>query len=290
MPSTAAWRGWQEFRVARRAFEDRSRSQCSFYLEPIDGSALPPFLPGQFLTFSLIVADSEAPQGASRAITRCYSLSDRPDPAHYRVTIKRVPPPSDRPDVPAGASSNHFHDHVHQGDVLKVKAPAGHFVIDSNTQPPAVLIAGGIGITPMMSMLRWIVAEQSARTVHLSYGVRNGGEHAFKELLEQLAAQHPNVHLNVAYSRPEADDLAGRDYQHAIRIEVAVLRHGEGEMAHVPSEEALDRLRDRHAQPQHVDRQAATRSSTTPPVRRTRRSSSTTATSTTCRTTSARKA
>lgn len=133
MPSTAAWRGWQEFRVARRAFEDRSRSQCSFYLEPIDGSALPPFLPGQFLTFSLTVADSEAPQGASRAITRCYSLSDRPDPAHYRVTIKRVPPPSDRPDVPAGASSNHFHDHVHQGDVLKVKAPAGHFVIEYPT-------------------------------------------------------------------------------------------------------------------------------------------------------------
>jgi hypothetical protein len=76
----------------------------------------------------------------------------------------------------------------------------------------------------MMSMLRWCLAEQPARTVHLFYGVRNGGEHAFKELLEQFAAQHPNVHLNVVYSRPEGGDMAGRDYQHAGRVDVELLR------------------------------------------------------------------
>ena len=160
-PSTGAWPGWREFRVARREFEDRAHTQCSFYLEPVDGSLLPPFAPGQFLTFSLHVADSLAPQvDVSRSITRCYSLSDRPHPKHFRVTIKRVPAPLDRPDVPAGASSSHFHDHVQQGDVLKLKAPAGHFFIDPDASVPAVLIAGGIGITPMMSMLRWCLAEQ----------------------------------------------------------------------------------------------------------------------------------
>ena len=225
MPSTGAWPGWREFRVARRAFEDRAQTQCSFYLEPVDGSTLAPFRSGQFLTFSLQVADDATPQaGASRVITRCYSLSDRPDPKHYRVTIKRVPPPADRPDVPPGASSNHFHDHVQEGDVLRVKAPAGHFFIDADADVPVVLTAGGIGITPMMSMLRWCLAEQPARTVHLFYGVRNGGEHAFKELLEELAAQHRNVHLNVAYSRPEAGDLVGRDYQHAGRVDLDLLR------------------------------------------------------------------
>ncbi len=209
----------------RRAFEDRSHSQCSFYLESVDGLPLPPFLPGQFLTFSLDIAAPVALQArGSRAITRCYSLSDRPDPKYYRVTIKRVPPPANRPDCAPGVSSSHFHDHVQPGDVLKVKAPAGHFFIDPVATVPVVLIAGGIGITPIMSMLRWCLAEQPASTMHLFYGVRNGGEQAFKQLLEQLAMQHANVHLNVVYSRPEAGELAGRDYQHEGRVDVELLR------------------------------------------------------------------
>ncbi len=86
----AAWAGWRSFRVAQRAFEDAAQSQCSFYLQPVDGQALPPFKPGQFLTFALDVAP-RSPHGAAgaRAITRCYSLSDRPEPAHYRVAKRR---------------------------------------------------------------------------------------------------------------------------------------------------------------------------------------------------------
>jgi ferredoxin-NADP reductase len=223
--STGAWPGWREFRVVRRVFEDRAQTQCSFYLEPVDGVSLPPFLPGQFLTFSLQVADGAAPPArAQRAIVRCYSLSDRPDPRHYRVTIKRLPPPAGRADLAAGVSSNHFHDRVHEGDVLMVKAPAGHFVIDPDPNVPTVLIAGGIGITPMMSMLRWSLAEQPGRTVHLYYGLRNGDEHAFKPVLEQLAASHPNFHLNAVYSRADPNDVQGRDYQHAGHVDADLLR------------------------------------------------------------------
>jgi hypothetical protein len=158
------------------------------------------------------------------SITRCYSLSDRPDPSGYRITVKRVPAPAGRPELPAGLSSTCFHDQVREGDVLKVKAPAGRFVIDTDASVPAVLVAGGIGITPMMSMLRWCATEQPARTVHLYYGVRNSGDHAFKLILEQLAAQQPAFHLHVVYSQPGTDDVAGRDYQHAGRIDVDLLR------------------------------------------------------------------
>ena len=160
---TGAWSGWREFRVARRVFEDRSRSMCSFHLEPVDGVALPPFRPGQFLTFMLQVAGTDGPHpDGQRTITRCYSLSDRPDPKEYRVTIKRVLPPTARPDVPAGVSSSHFHDRVREGDVLKVKAPAGHFFIDPDPNIPAVLIAGGVGITPVMAMLRSLTDRANA--------------------------------------------------------------------------------------------------------------------------------
>lgn len=221
----AAWAGWREFRVARRVFEDPAQSQCSFYLEPVDGEPLPPFKPGQFLTFGLD-ATTHSPHGAptTQAITRCYSLSDEPTGAHYRITVKRVPAPPDQPDAPPGLSSSHFHDHVRVGDILRVKAPAGHFFIDPDPDVPAVLIAGGIGITPMMSMLAWCLAHQPRRTVHLYYGLRNGREHAFRPQLGQIAAQHPALHLNVVYSRPEESDIQGRDYQHRGHVDVDLLR------------------------------------------------------------------
>lgn len=220
-----AWPGWREFRVAHRAFEDAAQTQCSFYLEPVDGLPLTPFRPGQYLTFSLqLAAAGTGLPEARRPITRCYSLSDGPSPAAYRVTIKRVAPPAGRPELPPGEASSHLHDRVHEGDILKVKAPSGQFFIDPDATVPAVLIAGGIGITPMVSMLRWCLAEQPQRTVHLYYGLRRGNEHAFKQLLQGLAATHPNFHLNVVYSGAGPADVQGRDYQHTGHVDVELVR------------------------------------------------------------------
>jgi len=89
---------------------------------------------------------------------------------------------------------------------------------------PAVFIAGGIGITPMVSMLRWCVAEQPERPVHLYYGVRSSADHAFKRVLKDLAAAHPAFRLNVVYSSPGPDDLLARDYQHVGHVDLALLR------------------------------------------------------------------
>ncbi len=209
----------------RRVFEDAAKTQCSFHLAPVDGVLLTPFKPGQYLTFSLLVADSvSGKHGIGRTITRCYSLSDCPGPTGYRVTIKRVPAPAGRPELPPGASSSHFHDRVQEGDILRVKAPSGQFFIDPDPAVPAVLIAGGIGVTPMMSMLRWCLAEQPQRTVHLYYGLRHGGEHAFKQVLEQLAASYSNFHLNVVYSSAGPKDVQGRDYLHAGHVDIDLLR------------------------------------------------------------------
>ena len=224
-PSAGAWPGWRSFRVTRRQFEDAASSQCSFYLHPVDGVPLPAFLPGQYLTFSLQMGNGAGGDaGAERGLTRCYSLSDQPDPDNYRITVKRMAPPPDRPELPPGASSSHFHDHVHEGDVLQVKAPSGRFFIDPDATVPAVFIAGGIGITPMISMLRWCLTAQPGRAVHLYYGVRNSADHAFKDVLETLAGSHPAFKLQVVYSSPRPDDVEGRDYQHAGRIDLALLR------------------------------------------------------------------
>lgn len=133
------------------------------------------------------------------SLIRCYSLSDQPNSNTYRITIKRASAPVEKPNLPPGAVSNYFHDHVQVGDILKVKAPSGRFFIDVEASTPAVFIAGGIGITPMMSMLFWCLANQATRELHLYYGVRNSTDHAFKQILEELASTHPLFKLHVAY-------------------------------------------------------------------------------------------
>jgi ferredoxin-NADP reductase len=157
-------------------------------------------------------------------VTRCYSLSDCPTPAHYRVTIKRVVAPIEPAGVPEGAASNFFHDHVHAGQTLQVRAPSGHFHLDTLAHTPVVLIAGGIGITPMMSMLRWCAQHQPERVVHLYYGVRNSAEHAYKAVLEDMARTLPQLRLHVVYSKPLAEDTPDADYEHPGRVDLALLK------------------------------------------------------------------
>jgi len=123
-----------------------------------------------------------------------------------------------------GLSSGHFHDVVQIGDELRVRAPSGRFFMDPDSMVPVVLIAGGIGITPIMSMLRWCLAERPGRPIHLYYGVRNGREQAFKRQIEELAAAHAEVRLHVVYSRPGEGDVRGRDFQHRGHVDVDLLR------------------------------------------------------------------
>jgi ferredoxin-NADP reductase len=222
VPQTApGWDGFRELRVERRVVEDRKRSVCSFHLVPADGQALPPFRPGQYLTFKLRIADPAT--GEVKTVVRCYSLSDRPRPDHYRVSVKRVPPPADQPNQPPGTASNFFHDQVRVGARLWVKAPAGQFYLRNETLP-VVLIGGGIGITPMLSMLNSLLESGDPREVWLYYGVRNGDEQVMKAQLRMLATRYSQFNLHICYSDPDPGDVEGRDYQHRGRIDIALLR------------------------------------------------------------------
>lgn len=215
--ASLAWIGWREFRVAAREYEDPAHLSCSFYLVPVDGQPLPPFKPGQFLTFSIPIA-------GQRSVIRCYSLSEEPRSDRYRITVKRALAPDGHPELPPGMGSNQLHDRIQIGDVLRVKAPNGQFVVDTTFPGPTVLVAGGVGITPLLCMLKALLAEHSDRRIYLFYGVRNAQEHAFKAVLEELVADHPTLRLTIAYSRPEQDSVLGRDYRHKGHIDVDLLR------------------------------------------------------------------
>jgi len=223
-PVTTAftWEGFREFSVQRREVEDINRSICSFYLVPLDGKPLPTFKPGQFLTFRLLIEDPVT--HIVKTIVRCYSLSDSPQPDYYRISVKRVSAPVDQPHIPPGLSSNFFHDHIQEGSTVLVKAPSGHFHLMDNEHLPIVLICGGIGITPMLSILNTILEQEIKTEVWLYYGIRNADEHIMKEKLQVLAVMHENFHLHVCYSAPNQNDVEGVDYQHNTRVEISLLR------------------------------------------------------------------
>jgi ferredoxin-NADP reductase len=206
--SEAAWEGLRAFRVVARSYEDLARTQCSLALAPVDKAPLPPFKPGQFLTFSLAVDGAETPA----RVIRCYSLSDTPDPDQYRITVKRALAPPGKPDAPAGIASSWLHDRAQTGTLLDVRAPSGQFFFVADPDAPPVFIAGGIGITPMLSMLKAALADQPGRAAHLFYGVRNSQDHAFKADLRQLADAHSGLALHILYADPTQQDVVGNDY------------------------------------------------------------------------------
>ncbi len=201
--------------------EDDATSQVSFYLVPVDGKPLAPYRAGQFLTFQFELPNLE---GTFGPVTRCYSLSDRHAPDAYRITVKRIAAPLDQPDLPPGLVSNYFHDGVVPGTVIQVRAPAGAFVLGDDPNVPVVLIAGGIGITPLFAMARAALAATPERAIHLFYGVHDSRDLVFGTDLAELAARHPNFRLKIVQSCPLPDAAnAAPDYEIGF-IDVALLR------------------------------------------------------------------
>lgn len=206
-------------RVVERVAETADRSVCSLYLTAEDGSLLPPFKPGQFVSV-------EVPGGDGGPIRRCYSLSEMPmrPQRHYRISVKRLgTPEGSAAGTPNGVASTRIVEGIGKGDLIHVAPPAGSFVLDPHASPSIVLIAGGIGITPLMSMLKWLVASRSRCDIWLIYSVRNGAEHAFRNEILRLREAAPNLATIVFYSQPTARCRPGIDYDYAGRIDLKLL-------------------------------------------------------------------
>jgi ferredoxin-NADP reductase/predicted pyridoxine 5'-phosphate oxidase superfamily flavin-nucleotide-binding protein len=131
---------WRPWRVTRT--EDEGDGIRSLYLEPADAAGVPVFKAGQHLPLRLTLAGQDKP------IIRTYSLSSAPSDSFLRISVKRD-----------GLVSAHLHDQVRVGDVLEARSPQGSFIVDAAQLRPLVLLGAGIGVTPMLSMLREVVYE-----------------------------------------------------------------------------------------------------------------------------------
>lgn len=202
----APWSGFRPFKVVRKHVE--SDEITSFYLAPADGSPAGGFEPGQYVSVVRYVDQLGVDQ------PRQYSLSDAPHGRWLRISVKRES--GNNP----GHVSNLMHDGVTEGTVVHVSAPMGEFTLDRSKDTPVVLMSGGVGITPMASMLATLMAEKSARPVTFVHACRNAGVHAFRDWLHEVADGHPNFRRAVFYETVGANDRAGVDYDFEGRLDI----------------------------------------------------------------------
>jgi nitric oxide dioxygenase len=187
------WLGWREFVVDRVVPE--SEVITSFYLVPRDGRPIMGFKPGQYLTFQLDIP-------GHGQVVRNYSVSCVSGQGYYRISVKREGAPDDAPDAPPGLASNYLHDQGGPGTVVRVSAPADDFSLDEQIGRPLVLLSGGVGLTPILSMLDTLVAQDAQRDIWYVHAALSGRHHAMKQHLKEVVAAHPGVRSVVFYEFP----------------------------------------------------------------------------------------
>jgi len=167
----------------------------SFYLTPKHGTKLKTHNAGQFISIKPIS------EGENSEEIRQYSLSMKPGEDFYRISVKREE---------KGLVSRYLHENVNIGDLVEITEPLGDFVL-KDSDKPLVLISGGIGITPMMSML-YRAMEQERNTTFIQ-AVINTNVHTFKADIKEIDKNYENLKVEVFYSNPLDTDKLGEDYQ-----------------------------------------------------------------------------
>ncbi|SAK89918.1 2Fe-2S iron-sulfur cluster-binding protein [Caballeronia ptereochthonis] len=208
MKAAALANVWRTFRVSR--IVDESDAIRSFLLEPTDDAGLIPHQAGQHLPIRVTLPGEARPQ------IRTYTLSVAPSDGVYRISVKRD-----------GRVSAYLHETLKTGGTIEARAPAGDFTIDPFEQRPAVLMAAGVGITPMLAMLRHVVFEglrkRRIRPVWMIASAHSLASRAFAKEIDALAQGAGGaVHVIRVLSDTRGAELE-RDYEMSGRIDIDLL-------------------------------------------------------------------
>lgn len=177
-----SWTGWRKFIVKSKVEE--SSEIVSFYLTPKDGQKIPQHQPGQFLSIKVFLPEMQLEQ------IRQYSISCAPNGEYFRISVKREKGATVEVN---GMISNFLHDHIQEGDEVEISAPAGNFVLRENTNKK-VFISGGIGQTPLLSMLEALdLNDEAQQDVFWIHACRDKDVHAFADKIKYIENNHQNV-------------------------------------------------------------------------------------------------
>lgn len=191
---TGGWEGFRTFKVDRKKQE--SSIITSFYLKPEDGGALPDYMPGQYITVRMPTKDGSTTM-------RNYSLSDKPGQDYLRISVKKEI--GAKADTPNGYVSNLLHDEKEVGDTIELAPPCGEFFLNvkDRHERPLVLLAAGIGITPILSILKSALDAGQDREIIFIHGCLNEDVQPFKATIDELDKAHSNLTIRYHYSDPE---------------------------------------------------------------------------------------
>jgi ferredoxin-NADP reductase/DMSO/TMAO reductase YedYZ heme-binding membrane subunit len=175
-----------------------TESVRTFRFAPADAGPIPfAFRAGQFLNLALEID--------GKRVSRSYTIASPPTRDHYvELTVKREE---------KGHVSRFLHDRLMTGQGVSISAPAGRFTFDSASSDSVLLLAGGVGITPAMSIIRDLTDRSWPGKIDLVFSIRSPADLIFGEELRYLATRHPNLHVHVTVSRdagPEWTGLRGR--------------------------------------------------------------------------------
>ncbi len=184
------WSG--QLRVARIFHE--TPDVRTFRLVPPASNRLPfDFLPGQYLNLSLMVD--------GKKVRRSYTIASSPTRVGYcELTVKREE---------HGVSSRHLHDAVREGSLLDVSAPAGRFTFTGTEAESIVMIAGGVGITPLMAKIRYLTDLGWPGEIHLVFAVKTDRDIIFRDELGYLQRRFPNLRVTVTTTRDDGTNWTG---------------------------------------------------------------------------------
>lgn len=185
---------WRDVRVRERRHE--SADTVSFVLTSVDGSPLPSFAPGQYLSVAV-----RLPDGARQI--RQYSLSSAPSRGDWRISVKR-----------AGEVSNFLYHNIFEDDALTVSTPFGDLVLQDD-DAPLLLVSAGIGCTPMIGMLSHLADTDDSRPISVLHADRSASSHAHRAELTELVERLPFAVMHRWYEdlgtrRPEGGLREGR--------------------------------------------------------------------------------
>ena len=185
-PGRKIWSG--PLRLAR-IIRQTSDVQTFRFVSP-DGGLMPfQHQPGQYLVISPVIN--------GKKVNRPYTISSSPtQPDYCEITVKREE---------MGFVSRHLHDTLRESDTINISAPTGRFIFDGTQAKSVVLIAGGVGITPLMAIARYLTDKGWQGDIYFAYSTRTRNDIIYRKELDDLKARFPNLHVHVTLSRADMD-------------------------------------------------------------------------------------
>jgi len=186
--------GWKGILRVNRIFDEISGVK-TFRLTAMDGGPLPfTYLPGQYLCVFPMIDGNR--------MQHCYTISSSPTQGHYcELTIER--------EEEGKGVSKYFHDGLQEGELLEASGPTGKFTFTGAKAKSVVLIGGGVGITPLMSIIRYLTDIGWPGDIFFLYSCRHVSDFIFRPELERLCARHPKLHLVVTITEPNEEPWSG---------------------------------------------------------------------------------